>query len=163
MTREELKAIGIADEHIDGVMTLHGKALTDVKNAAKAEKETMQTELNRYQKGGDLFVDGKEFNRLKEFEQTTLKKEVTDKKTKALTKLFMGANANESSTKLLIKCTDLDSVELDENEEAKNGADILKKAKADYADIFAGNGNDGVPQTPNVQTATRTDKTRVVY
>ena len=122
MTREELKAIGVADESIDGVMKLHGVAVTEAKNsvtasvtaAFNAEKESMQKELNRYQKGGDLFVDTKEFKRLQEFEQTTLNREITDKKTKGLKSLYTKANASESVAKLLIQSTDLNTIELDE-------------------------------------------------
>ena len=172
MTREELKAIGVADESIDGVMKLHGVAVTEAKNsvtasvtaAFNAEKESMQKELNRYQKGGDLFVDTKEFKRLQEFEQTTLNREITDKKTKGLKSLYTKANASESVAKLLIQSTDLNTIELDEKGEVKNGADILKKAKADYADLFADDGNNGVPQTPTAQNATTSaGNKKVVY
>jgi hypothetical protein len=168
MTREELKALGVADESIDGVMKLHGVSVTEAKNsvtaAFNAEKESMQKELNRYQKGGDLFVDTKEFKRLQEFEQTTLNREITDKKTKGLKSLYTKANASESVAKLLIQSTDLNTIELDEKGEVKNGADILKKAKADYADLFADDGNKGVPQTPTAQNATTSaGNKKVVY
>lgn len=151
MTREELKALGIADEHVNGVMVLHGKAMTEATNkatVAQAEAESAKKELKRYQKDGDLYVDTKEVERLKKFESDTLTKETREKKTSALTKLYKSGNASDSAIKLLVSSADLDNLELDEKEEIKGGADLLKQAKADYAELFNVNGNSGVPQTP---------------
>ena len=86
---------------------------------------------------------------VKNFEKDTLTKEANSQKTAALTKLFKGANVSDSATKLLIASKALDEIELDDKGEIKGGADILKKAKADYADLFAANGNSGVPQSPD--------------
>ena len=150
MTREELKALGIADEHVNGVMVLHGKAMTEATNkatVAQAEADNAKAELKKYQKGGELYQDPKEFERLKKFENDTLTKATRDKKTAALTKLYKSANASDSAIKLLVSSADLDNLEIDEKEEIKGGADLLKQAKADYAELFNVNGNSGVPQT----------------
>lgn len=167
MTREELKALGIADEQVNGVMVLHGKAMTEAANkatAAQTEAETAKAELKKYQKGGEFYHDPKEVERLKKFETDTLTKETRAKKTAALTKLYKGANASDSATKLLISSHNLDEIELDEKDEVKGGADLLKKAKADYADIFSANGNGGVPQTPEGgASGGSTSKKQVVY
>ena len=106
----------------------------------------MKTELKKYQKDGEFYVDPEEFKRLKQFESDTLSKEVNAKKTAALTKLFKSANASDSATKLLISSSKLDELELDDKGEIKGGGELLKKAKADYAELFAANGNGGVPQ-----------------
>jgi hypothetical protein len=88
---------------------------------------------------------------LKQFETDTISKEANAKKTAALSKLYKGANASESATKLLISSNKLDEIELDDKGEIKNGAELLKKAKADYADLFGAGGNSGVPQNPDGQ------------
>ena len=80
------------------------------------------------------------------FEKDTLTKETNAKKTAALTKLYKSANAADSVAKLLISGQDLEKLELDDKGELKNGTELLKKAKADYADLFGGSGNTGVPQ-----------------
>ena len=52
MTREELKAIGITEEHIEGVMMLHGKAMKDVRDklaVSQDETATAKEELKKYQ------------------------------------------------------------------------------------------------------------------
>ena len=152
MKREELKALDLTDEQVNSVMKLYGKAIVELQNGmttAQAESETAKTELKRYQKGGDAYTDPAEFERLKKFEQDTLSKETNAKKTAALTKLYKGANASESVVKLLISGVNLAEIELDEKGEVKGGADLLKKAKADYADLFGANGNTGAPHASN--------------
>jgi hypothetical protein len=148
MNREELIALALTDEQVNGVMKLHGKAIVELQNglsAAQADSETAKAELKKYQKGGELYIDGEEHTRLKNFETETLSKETNAKKTAALTKLFKGANASDSATKLLISGSKLDELELDDKGEIKGATDILKKAQAEYADLFSTNGNAGVP------------------
>lgn len=152
MKREELKALELTDEQVNAVMKMYGKSITELQNGlstAQADSETAKAELKKYQKGGELYIDGEEHQRLKTFETETLTKETNAKKTAALTKLFKGANASDSATKLLISSSKLDEIELDDQGEIKGGAEILKKAKDDYADLFAVNGNSGVPQSPD--------------
>lgn len=47
MTREELKAIGVADESIDGVMKLHGVAVTEAKNSVMAAFNSEKESIDR--------------------------------------------------------------------------------------------------------------------
>ena len=71
MKREELKALELTDDQVNAVMRLHGLAITELHNgisAAQAESETAKTELKRYQKGGEAYIDAKEHERLKAFE-----------------------------------------------------------------------------------------------
>lgn len=151
MKREELKARGIADEDIDFILNAWHNGQKDLLNQVQAltkERDDARTETKKYQKGGELHIDKAEHDRLKNFEKDTLTKETNAKKTAALTKLYKGANASDSVTKLLIKSKNLDDIELDDKGEVKGGAELLKQAKADYADMFA-NGNSGVPQSPD--------------
>ena len=167
--RDELKALGLADEHVNAVMALHGKKMTEALNratAAETDSATAKLELKKYQKGGELYIDVKEHERLKAFEKDTILKETNGKKTAALEKLYKSANASDSATKLLISNAKLDEIELDDKGEIKGGEEMLKKAKADYADIFSDNGNTGVPQTNKSMTnggGTANNKKQVVY
>ena len=142
MNREELKALGLTDEQIDGVMENYGKAVVNLQNTADAK----DAELKKYQKGGENYIDTAELERLKTFEKDTLTREANAKKTAALTKLYKSANAADSVAKLLISGQDLEKLELDDKGELKNGTELLKKAKTDYADLFGGSGDKGVPQ-----------------
>lgn len=142
MNREELNALGLTDEQIGSVMENYGKSVVNLQKSAD-EKDA---ELKKYQKGGELYFDPAELERLKTFEKETLTRETNAKKTEALTKLFKSAKATDSVAKLLISGYDLEKLELDDKGEIKNGAELLKKAKADYADLFGGSGDKGVPQ-----------------
>jgi ribosomal protein L35 len=167
--RDELKALGLADEHVNAIMALHGKKMTEALNratAAESESETAKLELKKYQKGGEHYIDAKEHERLKAFEKDTILKETNGKKTAALEKLYKGANASDSATKLLISNAKLDEIELDDKGELKGGEEMLKKAKADYSDLFTDNGNTGVPQNNKSMTnggGTSNNKKQVVY
>ena len=155
MKREELKAQGIADEHIDVILDAwhnEHKGLLDQVQALTRERDDAKAETKKYQKGGEYYVDKDEIERLKNFEQDTLTKEVKAKKTAGLTKLFKDANASDSGTKLFIKSTNLDDIELDDKGNVKGGAEILKQAKADYADLFE-SGETGVPQSHDRESA----------
>lgn len=148
MKRDELLALELTEDQVNAVMRLHGAAITELHNgisAAQAESETAKTELKRYQKGGDAYIDAKEHARLQAFEKDTLTKAEKDAKTAALTKLYKGANASDGAVKLLLKAQNLDEIELDDKGEIKGGAEFLKAAQADYADLFGANGNAGVP------------------
>lgn len=149
MTREELKARGMADADIDFVLDAwhdgQKELLGQVKTLTK-ERDNAVAETKKYQKDGEYYIDKDEHDRLKNFEKDTLTKETTAKKTAGLTKLFKDANASDSATKLFIKTTNLDEIELDEKGNVKGGAELVKKAKADYADMFV-SGDSGVPQS----------------
>lgn len=160
MNREELKALGLTDEQIGSVMENYGKSVVNLQKSAD-EKDA---ELKKYQKGGELYFDPAELERLKTFEKETLTRETNAKKTEALTKLFKGAKATDSVAKLLISGHDLEKLELDDKGEIKNGAELLKKAKADYADLFGGSGDKGVPQAnPDAGGDAGTKTPQIVY
>lgn len=167
MNREVLLALGLSDEQVNGVMKEYGKSIVELQkglSAAQADSEASKAELKKYQSGGELYVDNAEYTRLKNFEKDTLTKEGNAKKTAALTKLYKGANASDSAVKLLIQGSNLDEVNLDDKGEVKGGAKLLEKAKADYADLFAVGGNEGVPQAPAGQTGGGSGrKEQVVY
>lgn len=149
MKREELKARGIADADIDFILNAWHDGQKDLLGQVQTltkERDDARAETKKYQKGGELHIDKAEHDRLKNFEKDTLTKEATAKKTASLTKLFKEANASDSATKLLIRSTNLDEIELDDKGNVKGGAELLKKAKADYADMFA-SGETGVPQS----------------
>lgn len=167
--REDLKALGLADEVVNAVMVLHGKKMTEAINKATAESadgKAAQEELKKYQKGGEYYVDKKEHERLKAFETETLTKAKREKTTAALTKLYKDAGASESAVKLLIKGHNIDEIEVNEKDEIKNGAEFVKTAKADYADLFSGNGNAAAPHAAEgaqTNNGTSSNKKQVVY
>ena len=165
MRREVLKARGIADEDIDFILNEWHESQKDLLNQVQTltkERDDAVAETKKYQKDGELYIDKSEHERLKNFEKDTLTKEVTAKKTAGLTKLFKDANAGDGATKLFIKSLNLDEIELDDKGNVKGGADILKKAKAEYADMFA-SGDSGVPQSPDGEGGASENKRAKFY
>ena len=157
MNRETLATFGLTDEQVESVLKAHGKDVAKLYSdidtmkveieGLKSTVEERNTELKRYQKGGDMFVDTKEIERLRAFEQDTLTSASNAKKTDALTKLYKSANASDSATKLFIKSTDLSKIELDDKGEIKNGAELVKQAKADCPDFFTDAASGGAGTT----------------
>lgn len=165
MKREVLKARGIADGDIDFILNEWHESQKDLLNQVQTltkERDDAVAETKKYQKDGELYIDKSEHERLKNFEKDTLTKEVTAKKTAGLTKLFKDANAGDGATKLFIKSLNLDEIELDDKGNVKGGADILKKAKAEYADMFA-SGDSGVPQSPDGEGGASENKRAKFY
>ena len=165
MKREVLKARGIADGDIDFILNEWHESQKDLLNQVQMltkERDDAVAETKKYQKDGELYIDKSEHERLKNFEKDTLTKEVTAKKTAGLTKLFKDANAGDGATKLFIKSLNLDEIELDDKGNVKGGADILKKAKAEYADMFA-SGDSGVPQSPDGEGGASENKRAKFY
>ncbi len=167
ITREALKAKGYTDEQIDTLLDMFHAEEQELRGQVTkltSEREEAKAEIAKYQKGGEYYTDPKEIERLKTFEKETLTRETNAKKTEALTKLFKGAKATDSVAKLLISGHDLEKLELDDKGEIKNGAELLKKAKADYADLFGGSGDKGVPQAnPDAGGDAGTKTPQIVY
>lgn len=148
MKRDELKALELTDEQVNAVMKMYGQSIVELQNgltAAQQESETAKGELKRYQKGGELFIDKAEHERLKTFETETLTKAEREKKKSLLVKLYKDGGAKESAIPLLLKGQNWDEIDVDDKDNIKNGAELLKTAKAEYADGFGVNGNTGVP------------------
>ena len=167
ITREALKAKGYTDEQIDTLLDMFHAEEQELRGQVTkltSEREEAKAEIAKYQKGGEYYTDPKEIERLKTFEKETLTRETNAKKTEALTKLYKGAKATDSVAKLLISGHDLEKLELDDKGEIKNGAELLKKAKADYADLFGGSGDKGVPQAnPDAGGDAGTKTPQIVY
>ena len=162
-----MKAKGYTDEQIDTLLDMFHAEEQELRGQVTkltSEREEAKAEIAKYQKGGEYYTDPKEIERLKTFEKETLTRETNAKKTEALTKLFKGAKATDSVAKLLISGHDLEKLELDDKGEIKNGAELLKKAKADYADLFGGSGDKGVPQAnPDAGGDAGTKTPQIVY
>ena len=136
MTREELKNIGIADELVESVMALHGKAMTDErKKTAKAQEEaaTAKEELKKYLQGGELYQDPGELEALRKFKSDTEAEQVKATKTKAFDGLLTKLNVKAELKPLVAKMLDYDKLTLTDKGEVdeayeKSFVDELKAA-----------------------------------
>lgn len=128
---------------IDYIMAENGRDVQAVKNASTKDlidatqaKEAAESALKEYQEGGSKFVNQTEFERLRQFEQDTLKARKTEKTTAAIMKLLEENKANPTIAKLLVKGVDFDSVKIKDDGTIENADEIIKPLKEAYPTCF---------------------------
>jgi hypothetical protein len=138
LTRKMLKAMGIEDEKVEQIIEAHTEtvtALKDERDAYKADAEklpTVQKELDELKA-----TDGKEdtykvkYEAVKEefesFKREQKEKETKAKKVQAYKALLQEAGVSEKRIDAVLKVSDVNSVEFDEDGNVKD-ADTLKKS-----------------------------------
>lgn len=149
LTRKFLKAMSIEDEKIDQIIEAHtetvsglkdslDKAETAVKDLPGVQKEldAAKAELEAVKKDGwkdkhDALK--KEFEGMKN-EQA--KKETHAAKEKAYRALLKETGVSEKRIDAVLKVSDVDGVELDDNGVIKDAAELSKSIKSEWADFI---------------------------
>lgn len=161
LKRSVLKAMGIEDEKIEQIMEAHVEtvdALKEQRDAYKADAEKLadvQKQLDKATK--DLEASGKDTYKVKyeaiKEEFDSFKKEQTAKETRAAKEsayreLLKAAGISEKRIAAILKVSDIDSVELDENGAIKDANKLTESIKAEWADFIP------TTTTRGAQTAT---------
>ena len=148
-TRKFLSALGIEADKVDQIIDAH----TEVTDSLKAERDKykadaeklpgVQAELDKAKAEQDK--NGKDpykvkYEALKE-EFDAFKKDQTAKETKAAKAdaykaLLKECGVAEKRIDAVLKVTDLDSLELEEDGKFKNAADLRKSVKEEWADFI---------------------------
>lgn len=170
ITRKFLKALGIEDENvqdqlvsayreeIDTITEERDKYKEDAEKLQKVEKErdTLKAQLD--ENGENPFE--KKYKDLKS-EFNDYKADVTAKETKRAKKheykaLLKEAGVNEKRIDSVLKVTNLDDVELDENGKIKDGEALKQKIKTEWADFLVETSVQGAntPTPPSNNTTT---------
>ncbi|MGN0807973.1 MAG: hypothetical protein ACI4MN_05975 [Candidatus Coproplasma sp.] len=152
MKRSELKALlgtlENKDEVIDHIMEINGTDIENAKRSVNTSGLTAQLEerdnkileqdaiIKSYQKGGDKYIDGTEFERLKKFETDTLAAAKKERQVAAVKKLLKNENAREDMLELLINGVDIDSITVQDDGSVKDGAKLVAGLKEKYAASF---------------------------
>lgn len=156
LTRKMLKAMGIEEEKIDQIIDAH----TETVDALKADRDTykeksekvaeLETEIeslkddskNKWKTKYDALKD--EFDGYKEEES---KKAVKATKQNAYKALLKKAGISEKRIPAVLKVTDIDKIELND-EGAIKGADEIEKAiKEEWEDFIPKDGKKGAETT----------------
>lgn len=156
LTRKMLSAMGIDDEKQDEIISAH----IDVVNALKEERDNYKSEakkaeklqkeiddLNESMKNGErspykVKYEAKveEFNDLKkqfdDYKADVTAKELESKKAEAYKDLLKGAGVSEKRINSIIKVTDLDKIELDEDGKVKDSDAHKKSIKEEWSDFI---------------------------
>lgn len=162
LTRKFLAALGIEDEKVDEIIQAHSDTVNGLKDEiekykADAEKlPAVEKELKEL-KDANAEHEGKnpykvKYEALKE-EYADYKKGIDEKETKAKKEsvykaLLKEAGISEKRIDSVLKVSDVDSLELEEDGKAKNSADLIKSIKEDWSDFIVSEGKGGA------QTAT---------
>ena len=141
LTRKMLKAMGIEEDKIDQIIEAHSETVDALKSERdnlkeKAEQfDKAQLELDQLKKATK---DGGDYDKLKR-EYEDFKAKVQERETKvakqaALTKIAKDAGLSEAGVAKAVKYTDLSSIELDENGEAKEAKNLIKSLRNEWSE-----------------------------
>lgn len=149
LTRKFLAALGIEQDKIDEIITAHSEtvdALKKERDSYKADAEKLpavQKELDGFKAaeekaGKDPFKV--KYEALKEefdgYKAAQEKKETTDKKAAAYRKLLADAGVREKRIDAVLRVTDLDGFELDENGQLKDADKLTKEISEEWEDFI---------------------------
>ena len=149
LKRSMLKAMGIEDEKIEQIMEAHIEtvdALKEQRDAYKADAEKLadvQKQLDKANK--DLEASGKDTYKVKyeaikeefdSFKKEQAAKETHSAKESAYRELLKAAGISEKRIAAILKVSDIDSVELDENGAIKDANKLTESIKAEWADFI---------------------------
>ena len=160
LTRRALKAMGIDEEKIDEIISMHSETVDGLKADVakyKADAEALpevQKQLEKAQ--ADLEAGKKDSWKVKyeaikeEFEgykTEQTKKESHAAKEKAYRALLQEAGVSEKRLESVLKVSDVDSVELDDNGAIKGADKLTESIKSEWADFIT------TTQTRGAQTS----------
>lgn len=158
LTRKMLKAMGIEDEKVEQIIEAHTEtvtALKDERDAFKADAEKLpavQKELDELKA-----TDNKEdtykvkYDALKEefdsFKKEQSEKELRVKKEQAYKALLQEAGVSEKRVDAVLKVSDVDSLEFNEDGSVKDSDNLKKGIETEWEDFIVRKETQGT-QTP---------------
>ena len=148
-TRKYLTSIGIEEDKIDLIMEKHSEVVTEIKDERdryKVEAEKLpdvQRQLNELQEDAKNHNDDKykvKYDALKEdfeeYKKGVTAKETKSKKEQAYTKLLKDAGVSDKRISAILKVTNFDDLELDDEGNAKDADKHTEAIKKEWADFI---------------------------
>ena len=156
LTRKFLQAMGIESDKIDEIIAAHREtvdALKDERDGYKADAEqlaSVKTELADYKAKVEKYDNDaweSKYNDMKaakekaekefsDFKADTQAKETKANKKSAYRALLKDVGVTENRLDAVMKITDFDGIELDENGTLKNADELKKNAETEWADFI---------------------------
>lgn len=172
LNRKFLQSLGIEDEKIDQIIERHSEVLTEIKDErdkykADAEKlPDVQKQLNDYkeaEKKNEKDPYKVKYEAMKE-EFEDYKKQINDEKAKAkkedaYRKLLLDAGVSEKRIEKVLKVSDVDSVEFDDDGKVKNSKELTDSIKEEWSDFITTTRQKGA-SVPNPPAGEKTKKTK---
>lgn len=174
-TRKYLTSIGIEEDKIDLIMEKHSEVVTEIKDERdkyKVEADKLpdvQKQLSELQEDAKNNSDDKykvKYEALKEdfeeYKKGVTAKETKSKKESAYTKLLKAAGVSEKRISAILKVTNFDDIELDENGDAKEADKLTESIKSEWSDFISTTSTQGAnvanPPANNTGKAIKTKK-----
>lgn len=167
LTRKMLKAMGIEDEKVEQIIEAHTEtvtALKDERDAFKADAEklpTVQKELDELKATDKEDTYKVKYDALKEefdsFKKEQSEKELRVKKEQAYKVLLQEAGVSEKRVDAVLKVSDIDSLEFNEDGSVKDADNLKKGIETEWADFIVRK------ETQGTQTSTPPQGSGKVY
>jgi hypothetical protein len=174
-TRKYLTSIGIEEDKIDLIMEKHSEVVTEIKDERdkyKVEADKLpdiQKQLNELQEEAKNNPEDKykvKYDALKEdfeeYKKGVTAKETKSKKESAYTKLLKAAGVSEKRISAILKVTNFDDIDLDENGDAKDADKLTESIKSEWADFISTTSTQGAnvanPPANNTSKSIKTKK-----
>lgn len=141
LTRKMLKAMGIEDEKIDQIIEAHTETVDGLKDEVKdykdkaAKYDTVKKELDELKEGGDDWQKKyeKEHSDFEAYKTDVAAKETRRTKEKAVRELYRSIGISEKRLDAIMKVTELDGFELDQDGKIKNADQHTEAAKTEWS------------------------------
>lgn len=173
LSMQFLTALGIDDEKGQLICERHKEVLTEIKTERDKYKEEaeklpeIQKQLDQYkeaEKKGEKDTYKAKYEALKEdfneYKKGVEAKETTAKKEAAYSKLLKDAGVSEKHIAKILKVSDIDSLELDEEGNVKEADKHTENIKSEWSDFIQTNRTEGAklanPPTNNTGKAVKT-------
>ena len=149
LTRRALKAMGIEDEKIDEIITMHTETVDGLKADVakyKADAETLPEVQRQLEKAQNDLEAGKKdswkvkYEAIKEefegYKSEQTKKETRAAKEKAYREFLKQAGVSEKRLDTVLRVSDVDGVELDEKGAVKGSDKLVEGIKSEWSDFI---------------------------
>ncbi len=141
LTRKKLKAFGLTEEQIESIIEDHAetvKALQDGMEKYKAEAQRLhdiQKEPEEMKDDGYKAKYEKEHSDFEAYKNEQAAKEMQTAKERAFREIIGAAGISDKRANAVLRVSDLNDLELDENGAVKNGDILIQKLKEEFSDF----------------------------
>ena len=142
--------MGIDDEKVDQIIEAHGETV----DALKEERDGYKADAEKLPKEGEETVLKSEYDKIKDeydkYKADISAKETHSAKERAYRDMLKAAGVSEKRIDSVLKVSDIDGVELDENGKIKDESKYADSVKTEWADFIVTQSTQGAntPKPP---------------
>lgn len=145
--RKNLKAMGLEDDTVDAIIDMHREVVDGIKEKADkykaaadklAEAEKTIEDLKKQVEGVDSYKEKyeKEHKDFEAFKKDIDAEKIKTKKSEAYKAVLKEAGVSEKRYDAILRLTDLDKVELDDEGKIKDSATVVEDVKKEWSDYI---------------------------